>query len=231
MFFPTVIKVRFLEELNMPTSYLRRFHNEMTTLEDECTFLIPSDKYYIIRLTWEPRNVVDVNDIHEFSKSLLTRITHQPLVVYAYDTEVCLIYSCVDENSKHYRGGDHHALCSEYSVLFAKRFPNVEGLVCRITHFDTQTQVLGYLAWRVYKNYTSTLSGVSQNVSEKDLSSLTLQEVLEKAGDAVNSVTDTQKYGCLFKLRKKKGQPSISMLSEYIDARNMAKYSNFVFGL
>jgi hypothetical protein len=221
-------------------SNVKRLHNEIISLEENSDSYIACDKYYVIRVTvsYNPDISDKDKDLDTIAQELLSlNSEHQPLVVYTHDNEVLLLFSCLSEGEKHYLGGSHQLLCSEYCSTFYNNLPqtHISKLACRIVEFSTQTKVFAYFSWVVYQCTLSAIVRLSnKQIKEKDTSSFPITELVEKLETKCNvkwsKVDNSVKYGTFYKLKKKKSKLYISSTSEALVAREDRKYIEYLFG-
>ena len=220
-------------------STVKKLHNEICSFEENSDSYISYDKYYVIRVTvtYDDKIPDEDRDLHTIAQELLSlNSDHQPLVTYTHDNEVLLLFSCLTEGEKHYLGGSHQLLCSEYCSIFLDTFAcSVRRANCRIIEFPTQTKVFAYFSWVVYQCTLSAIVSLSKNqIKEKDTCSFPITELVEKLESKYNvkwsQVDNSIKYGTFYKLKKKKSKIYISSTSEALDAREDRKYISYLFG-
>ena len=91
-----------------------------------------------------------------------------------------------------------------------------------------------YCSYLVHRNSRESMIKSSDSLSTIDIRNHTHKELVDKLknnGVEWENLSSDEKYGTFYKLKKKKGgKIVISSLSEAFDARNMKKYSVFMFG-
>lgn len=214
----------------MSISYTKRLKNEMENLEYQSDKIISPEKYYIIKI-YTP---ADFNTMKNMGKIFLARNTlHVPLVTYVFQNEICLIFSCMNEDQTHYLNGSQQKIISEYSSYVSVELGCPDCIV-NIIEFESQTQVVSYLIWKTYTNSQLCAYNISnKSITMEDINLYTQTEMIEKLGDlGINweDISSEEKYGIFLKLKKEKNTYMISTLSEYLDARNSKKYINYIFG-
>ena len=224
------------------TSNVKRLHNEIISLEESSDFCVPRDKYYIIRITilYHQSVADEEKDLHTITQELLSLNSgHQPLVTYTHGNEVLMLFSCLSEGEKHYLNGSRQLLCSEYCNVFYSKLPHAASpsfkVVCRIIEFSTQTKVFAYFSWVVYQCTLAAIISLSKKqITERDTSSFPITELVEKLEIECcvkwSKVSNSDKYGTFYKLKKKKSKLYISSMSEAFDAREDRKYITYLFG-
>jgi hypothetical protein len=229
----------------MSISNVKKVYSEMTMLESESDYCIPFNKYYILNLTLEPSTKNNIKELkqnktkcikkinlEDLAKKMLSRnMNHQPLSVYIFKNNISLIFSCLEENQNHYKNGSHHKIISEYvSVLSLELKSLING---SIVELDTRTSVIMYLIWKVHSNSLRCIVDKSEGtISINDTKIQTLGELKIRL-NIVDVIWDdidlTNRYGIFFKLKKKKNTIIIDSLSEFLDSRDIKKYTNFIF--
>jgi hypothetical protein len=215
----------------MSTSYTKKLKNEMENLEFQSDKFIPSEKYYIIKI----HIFAEYDIIKNLGKIFLARNPqHTPLTSYVFQNELCLIFSRMQEDQSHYLNGSQQKIISEY-ISYVSTEVQSSNCHANIIEFESQTQVVFYLMWKVYTNFQLCAYEISnKNISMEDINSFTQTELIEKLENiGINweeDISNERKYGIFLKLKKDKNSYVISTLSEYIDARNSKKYVNYIFG-
>jgi hypothetical protein len=177
-------------------------------------------------------------ELHSIAQELLSlNSEHQPLVTYAHDNEVLILFSCLADGEKHYLNGSHQLLCSEYCSIFYNNLHSrgISKVICRTIEFSTQTKVFAYFSWVVYQCTLATIISLSKKqIKEKDTNSFPITELVDKLETKCNvkwsKVDNSDKYGTFYKLKKKKSRLYISSMSEAFDARDDRKYITYLFG-
>ena len=215
----------------MSTSYTKKLKNEMENLEFQSDKIIPFEKYYIIKI----HVLAEYEVIKNLGKIFLARNSqHTPLTTYVFQNEIYLIFSRMSsEDQNHYLNGSQQKIISEYVSYVSIELKR--GCEVNIVEFETQTQVVFYLMWKVYTNFQLCAYEVSdKSIKLEDINSFTQSEIIEKLESmGINweeDISNERKYGIFLKLKKDKNSYVISTLSEYIDARNSRKYVNYIFG-
>ena len=220
-------------------SYTKRLQNEMNSLEKESDKCIPFDKFYIIKMKIE-FGKYDFEDLKVWSKKLLTENSdHQPNAVYIYNSGVCLVYSSLKEG-EHFLSGSHQFICSHYVSLFNNFLFKVCKddqkivVVCKIIHFNTQTQAISYISNEIYSNTQSILMKYSKgSITQRDILHKTFEElvhILKKKGIVWEDISKEERFGICFNLKRKRDKLMVVSLSENFDARENKKHLNFIFG-
>jgi hypothetical protein len=214
-------------------SSVKKLGNEMKLLEEQSDRCIPSDHYYIICLCVEEPREGTEDLLERWSQDILTlNPEHRPLVSYHFQNTVCTMYSCLEEDQTHYLEGRQSSLISEYVSLLS-RF--VKSRVrCHIIEFEYRTQVISYFLWKIHTNSKECLRSQSDGtISAQDIQNKTFGELTSKLQEETevkwSDIPKSSRYGTFYKLKKKKGNVFISSLSEVFDARDVKKYTSFVF--
>lgn len=207
------------------TSNSKKLNNEMLLLEKQSDRTIKNEKYYIIFLRFAEGTEGLVN----IAKDLLRDKTNQPFVIYLYDNEIMLLFSC-RENQEHFLHGSYQALISYYTLLGYKK--SGTDLNVKIIEMDTRTQIYTYISWKIYTNSLSTIAKLSNILTTKDVNNKTQQELLDtlKTEDIIwHDVPKHDKYGTLYKLQTKKNKLVILSLSDAFNVKDEQKYKEFIF--
>ncbi len=222
------------------TSNVKRLHNEITSLEEGSDSCIPYDKYYVIRITvLHCQSIINEEaSLHTIAQELLSlNSEHQPLVTYTHDNEILMLFSCLSEGEKHYLSGSQQLLCCEYCNVFYSKLPYDPSfkVTCRIIEFSTQTKVFAYFSWIVYQCTLETIKNLSgKQIKEKDTNSFPMTELVEKLESRCHvkwsKISNSDKFGTFYKLKKKKSKLYISSMAEPFDAREDRKYITYLFG-
>ncbi len=214
----------------MTTSNIKKLNNEMTMLEEISDRYISCENYYVIKILM---SVGVDKEIQEWTRELLSKNkNHQPLVVYTFGNEICMLFSCLEEG-EHYLSGSHQRLCSEYASIYSRMVGN--NVECKIVEMKTHTQVFTYFSWKVFNNSRRKIIDLSDGqITSKDIMYRTSSEIidtLKEIGVEWEECPNDLRYGVFYKLRRKrKGKVVISSLSEPFDSRENKKYISFLFG-
>lgn len=206
------------------TSNIKKLTNEMSLFEEQSDRYIPGDKYYVINITCDTKD-----SLRKISQTLLTHEL-QPLVSYLFGSSISLVYSSVGDGQAHNLSGSHHKIisvfCSEITLELGC------SVRCSIVEFDSRTQVTSYFLWKVHNNSMLCLISKSKKkISVSDTKNKTFTELLETLnsnGVVWQNIPKEDRYGTFFKLRRKK-TVTVVTFSEASDAREMKKYSSFIF--
>ena len=77
------------------------------------------------------------------------------------------------------------------------------------------------------------MNSSSGTITAADINTKTsseLMSMLKESGADWDAISDTEKYGIFYKLKKRRGKVIVSSISEAFDARDTRKYTTFIFG-
>jgi hypothetical protein len=205
---------------------LTRLKNDIADIEDECDRKVDPTVYYIIKIHLKKYD----GDLVDTAKNLIRKKKdHKALLVYVYVNELYFIYSCLDEEQKHYKNGSHQLLCSEYASYFAT-VHNCDNVECRIIEFASRMKIISYFSYKIFENVTKTILEKSKGViSQKDVLTLTLEELIlileSKCKINWAGLSSVEKFGCFYKYDNNK----YSIISELINMKDLERYQKYFF--
>ena len=217
----------------MESSNFKKIQNEMIMFETQSNKFIQKKNYYAIWLNVINFKCDDFDYLCDISKNLLIKNSnHQPLLTYAHNNSICLLYSCVNEESSHYKNGNQYKIISEYVSFLVKK--TKRNVTCKIVEYETKTEILTYFTWKVYKNFLKKILLLSEGKIDKaDLKNKTNFELKNKLSDLnvnLDEVKTEKKFGIFFKLKKISDEVIIYEMSELFDTRDIQKYNSYFFG-
>lgn len=205
----------------MELSSVKRMTNEMTIMENESVKLISSEKYYVVRVTFDR---CDPREIAELS----LYATPQPSAVYFTPTEVMLIFASSDDEVHHLEG-DHVKISSCYVKDFARYMPESDVIEAKIVEFDTPMHVVAYIGWVIVRTSQNEMIYASKGAVTETLARFRTEKELCDALLAEKvvwkSISTSIRYGTI--LHERDG---VDEMSGQFDARESARYINFIFG-
>jgi len=207
----------------------KRLQNDVLSYETSSDRKIPFNMYYIVCISLE--NSAEC-------PGLVKKLIRQnfegdgyPLAGYTYSNDVYLIFSSLESpENEHYLSGSHQKLCSYFSSTIS-RTKNMD-VTCSIVELDSRTKVLVYFQTKIYENAKKTISGLLNNLSHKELETLSMFELLEllkKRSIDWSAVAPIERFGTFYKYVKMDGKEKLSTLSELFDVRNLEKYAKYLF--
>jgi hypothetical protein len=219
----------------MLSSSVKGLQNEIKNLENESSFIISTDKYYIVKIEYTEGNAEgDVEDkgVKKIAEEFLCS-DPQPLSVQIFSDKLLLLFSCVEESQQHFQGGDISLIISYFVHAFSNKI-KCKNITARTIHFQTQTQIFAYFAYVIFNHSQNVMIEKSNgSITQKELQFLTENELinlLDKNSQIKwNDIPQYEKYGSLLRLRSKKGKMRILEMTEIFDARNAEKYIKFIF--
>ena len=203
----------------------------MNALENESNRFVPSESYYVIRVQLGQTAQTTPTDL--IAEEMLCS-EPQPIAVYHCNDEVVLIFSCMTDGEAHQFGGDHHRIVSKYATSFARAN---EGIIdAKIIEFGTQTQIITYLGWIVFRTSQRVMKRLSNGKITDNLlyfrTEKELRDLLAEPPENIvwNTIDSSERYGTFIRLRCKRDKVVTVSLSEPFNAREYKRYDNFIFG-
>jgi len=183
-----------------------------------------------------PDSLIDIFEkCKEVYKNLIKERTGI-LGIYTYNNQATLIFGSIEQpfdSKKFYMKGNHHKIISEIIFIFNNLLENNYKITTSIVEFYKQLDLIMYLMFKVYTNHNKTLMMLNQKaITNEIINTYTREEVLDILSTyniSINNLSSHQLYGTLFKIKMYKNQPRVSLISEYIDARDNDKYLSFIF--
>lgn len=209
----------------MTSSNIKKLSNEMALLQQQSDKYIPKDKYYVVSIEF-----TEDLELKDITQKLLIQ-DYQPSATYTFGRNISVVYSSVDENEEHYLNGSHHDIISAYCSELCKK--SKSSVRCNIVEFETRMQVVSYFIWKIHNNSMLCLSSKSKKkISITDTKNKTLSElthILQELGIIWDDISKEERYGLFYKLKKRKNGSIVVALSEAPDAREIKKFSTFIF--
>jgi len=210
-------------------STVKKLQNEISTIEKEGIKKIEYNKFYVIAVEVIEGDVKD-GDVKKWVKFFLKQKSHQPLSIYTFETDIYLIFSCLDgEHKMHYLDGEYHRLISDYVSKMNNIIKGPSSICCHIVEFFTRTQVFAYFACKVFENSQRKMIKVTDGDVKSDYTLQESLDIIEKSGIIWDDIPKVERYGSFYRLRRNKGRIVTVSLSESFDARDSKKYIKFIF--
>ena len=209
----------------MSVSYTKLVRNEIMSRIEESDKAI-TDNYYIIYI--EVLEGISPVVIEKVAKDTLYDTTDQPLCSYHFGNIFLLLYSNANRDDPIlYSELFSKYICDFYHTLGSK-------VKCKIVTFNTRIELVSFIGWHMQNNCYKFICQCSDNqISENDTITKTFDEIIEQFECIYRMkwdlIPNNQKYGTLFKLKKKKKDIITVTLSEKYDARYNDKFANFIF--
>lgn len=204
-------------------SSARKLHNDIETLEISSDKFVESSSCYIIKVKLENNNKP-----YELCKEFLVkRIEEMPSCGYVYDDTIYLLFSQAEKN--HMFDGSHHRLCSHFcsrACIFSSGH-----VVVSLIELATRQAVLAYFQSKTFENTVNSIQVLSKGkITQKEATSLTMTECVnlfeERTKEKWGDIASSERHGIFIKYTDCK----FIKMSEIVDARNMDRYLNYIFG-
>ncbi len=218
----------------MSSSHLNRLQNEILMLKSKSNKFVPYEKYYIIHIQF-PNIDIPRASIDKWGKECILDRNNQPLFVYVCYNEIYLFFSCLAEG-EHFMKGGHQELCSMYSSMLTNKICQIADVsddkyvFCNLIELETQSKVFTYVLWKNAQNSFRSLAS-HLKVPIEEVYKRTFEESLALIeATPWDDIPKSERYGTIYKLKKKKGRIILSSFSKRIDARKKEHYMTYFFG-
>ncbi len=200
-------------------------------LKHKSNKFISSEKYYVIhiQLPNTPRE-----SVNKWGRECILDADNQPLFVYVCNNEIYLFFSCLSEGD-HFMKGGHQEICSMYSSKLTNKICQInklsssEYVFCNLIEFETRNEVFTYILWKNAKSSFQILASLLK-IPIAEVYKKTFDESLSQIKTPWDDIPKSERYGTIYKLKKKKGKVILSSFSKLIDARKKEEYMAYFFG-
>jgi hypothetical protein len=124
---------------------------------------------------------------------------------------------------------------SKYTRLLCLHLTDAKDITVEMVHLSSKTKVFSYISCIVFLEYRETLIRLSNGkLTQKELNFRTENElkelIVERCNVDMDNVDPIEKYGELVRMKRTKTKAIYTKLSEPFDARDIKKYTGFIFG-
>jgi len=215
----------------MSLSSLQRLSNDMLLCEHNSDHKVKPENYYVVRIEL----LDDSGDLTEFAKKdIIAKHTMGEAIMcaYVYYNTAYILYSSTD-TKPHYLSGSHHELCSHYASN-STMFTGYRSR-CSIIEFESRTKILVYFQTKVFENMKKSIIYLSNvSIDKKEVEMLTQKELIaaleKRAAVKWEEASTGERFGTFYKFHVlPNGSKKFSTISELFDAKNMDKYTSYLF--
>jgi hypothetical protein len=206
----------------------KRIRQEISAIEDDSDAKVSPSAYYVVKITYRPREGSDLSKLALIKKLLVERESVDgPLVIYSEisTADVILHILFPPKTQEIYLKGSYQAICSEYASTVALLTGG--PVLVNVTELDSQTKVLVFFQTKIVSSMIRSAMVNGSKLTEAQLQDLTFAEQAATV-PTWESLPPDRRFGSFYRLDAISSK--LKSLSELFDVNDLGKYSKYIFG-